>query len=86
MFFVSVASKGFRFSVSPLFSALTSRSPSVDSKRVRKKEVAARGEGTEEESFGSRWSLRMSILCGMLKVARAVSGTSKLSVNEHEGE
>ncbi len=34
MFFVSVASKGFRFFVSPLFSALTSRSTSVDSKRV----------------------------------------------------
>ena len=42
MFFVSVASKGFRFPVSPLFSALTSKSTSVDSKRVSENQEVER--------------------------------------------
>ena len=50
MFFVSVDSKKVSFSVSSLFSTLTSRSTSVDSKRLR---GAVKGSSESGESPGT---------------------------------
>ena|SRR5882672_1087763 len=97
MFFVSVASKGFRFSVSPLFSALTGKPTSVDSKRVSENQEMETGRSKmvrkrRARSEGGRRSEEQ---------ARVVSGASKFrvdtsrpdqdswsrfNVNKHEGE
>jgi hypothetical protein len=82
MFFVSVASKEFRFSVSPLFSTLTSKSTSVDSKRV----IGSREIATRKLKMARRLRVKSEAGRAREKGVREVSGTSKIRVDELAGE